>query len=104
MSEKRFSYKNGIIYDNKRKEDIKPSYNLNNDEGRLELLDFLNDREMMIDDLNNEIDRLQEVLDEYSVEFRNFANNKRKNDRIILLQKELIDTYGELSKVIYNEL
>ena len=104
MGDNRFTYKNGTIYDNESKGDIESSYDLNSDEGRSELLDFLNDREMMIDDLNDEIDRLQEVIDGHSVEFRNFAHNKRKSDRIIFLQKELIDTYGELSKVIYSEL
>lgn len=104
MGDNRFTYKNGTIYDNESKGDIPLSYNLNADEGRSDILDFMNDRECMIDELNDEIERLHDVIDEHDEEFRNYAHRIRKLDRIILLQKELIETYSALSKVINNEL
>lgn len=104
MEDNRFNYKNGIIYDNKSKGDVPLSYNLNSDDGRSDLLDFMNDRESMIKQLNEEIERLQDTIDGYDEEFRNYAHKKRKLDRVVMLQKELIETYSELSKVINSEL
>lgn len=104
MGDKRFTYKNGTIYDNESKGDIPSSYNLNADEGRSDILDFMNDRECMINELNDEIERLHDVIDRNSEEFRNKTHKIRKMDRIILLQKELIEIYSTLSKVIDSEL
>ena len=104
MGDNRFTYKNGTIYDNESKGDIPSSYNLNADEGRSDILDFMNDRECMINELNDEIERLHDVIDRNSEESRNKNHKIRKMDRIILLQKELIEIYSTLSKVIDSDL
>ena len=104
MGDNRFTYKNGTIYDNESKGDVPSSYNLNADEGRSDILYFMNDRECMINELNGEIERLHDVIDRNGEEFRNNTHKIRKMDRIILLQKELIEIYSTLSKVIDSEL
>jgi hypothetical protein len=104
MGDNRFTYKNGTIYDNESKGDVHLSYDLNADEGRSDILDFMNDREYMINELNDEIERLHDVIDRNNEEFRNKTHKIRKMDRIIILQKELIEIYSTLSKVIDSEL
>ena len=102
MSEKRFTHKNGRITDNESKGDTPTSYNLNTDDGRLELLQFLNDREDVITDCNAEINRLIEVIEETHTDLRNLNNRLRKQERIANSYKEmtqlLMELIGEIEK------
>ena len=101
MSE-RFTHKNGRITDNESKGDTPISYNLNTDDGRLQLLQFLNDREDIITDCNAEINRLIEVLGERHTDLRNLNNRLRKQMRITNSYKEmtqiLMELIGEIEK------
>lgn len=96
----RFTHKNGRIYDNGSMGDVNISYNLNADNGRLEILDFLNAREDVINDCNEEIKRLQEVIDDLHIETRNLHNTLRKQERISNNYKEIVqvlmETIGEI--------
>lgn len=102
MSEKRFTYKNGRITDNEGEGDINTSYNLNTDDGRKELCVFLNDREKMIESLNDDIERLHTAIDEYANDIRNLHNRLRKQQRITNSYKEmtqlLMELIGEIEK------
>ena len=53
----RFEYMNGVIFDNNSKKDSYSEYNLNNDNDRKALCDFLNKREDNIREL--EIEKLK---------------------------------------------
>ena len=101
MSE-RFTYKNGRVTDEESKGDINISYNLNTDDGRKELCVFLNDREKMIESLNDDITRLHTAIDEYAVDIRNLHNQLRKQERISNSYKEmtqlLMELIGEIEK------
>lgn len=96
MSEKRFTYKNGRITDEESKGDINISYNLNTDDGRKELCVFLNDREKMIESLNDDIARLHTAIDEYGIDLRNLHNQLRKQMRISNSYKEMTQLLMEL--------
>ena len=102
MMSERFTHKNGRITDEESKGDTPISYNLNTDDGRLELLQFLNDRETMINDLNNEIDRQYETIDEYSNDILKMHQRLRKQTRITNSYKEmtqlLMELIGEIEK------
>lgn len=95
MSE-RFEYKNGVIQD-RNPMDNPSKYALNSDEERLKLVEFMNAREGMIGDLNQEIDRLQDVIDNLHTDLRNLGLNKRRSEQIIRIQSEIIDSYKELA-------
>lgn len=101
MSE-RFTYSNGNIKDNQSKGDTNLSYQLNSDEGRIELVEFMNDREKMIESLNDDIARLHNAIDEYAVDIRNLHNRLRKQERISNSYKEmtqlLMELIGEIEK------
>ena len=101
MSE-RFTYTNGDIKDNKSKGDTNLLYKLNSDEGRLELVEFMNDREKMIVALNDDIARLHTAIDEYANDIRNLHNRLRKQQRITNSYKEmtqlLMELIGEIEK------
>ena len=98
----RFTYKNGRITDNESKGDVNLSYNLNTDDGRKELCVFLNDRESMIESLNDDIERLHTAIDEYATDVRNLHNRLRKQARITNSYKEmtqiLMELIGEIEK------
>ena len=102
MSEKRFTMSNGRVQDHESNGDVALSYNLNNDDGRLELVEFLNDREKMIESLNDDIARLHNAIDEYAVDIRNLHNRLRKQERISNSYKEmtqlLMELIGEIEK------
>lgn len=98
----RFTYANGRVTDTKSKGDINLSYNLNTDDGRKELCIFLNDREKMIESLNDDITRLHTAIDEYGTDVRNLHNRLRKQMRITNSYKEmtqiLMELIGEIEK------
>ena len=98
----RFTYKNGRITDNENKGDVNLSYNLNTDDGRKELCVFLNDREKMIESLNDDIERLHTAIDEYGTDVRNLHKRLRKQMRITNSYKEmtqlLMELIGEIEK------
>ena len=98
----RFSYKNGDIKDNQCKGDTNLLYRLNSDEGRIELVKFMNAREDVITDCNAEINRLIEVLGERHTDLRNLNNRLRKQERISNSYKEmtqlLMELIGEIEK------
>ena len=96
MSEKRFTHKNGKIIDNKSKGDTNHFYNLNIDEGRLDLMDFMNAREDMIDDLNDDISRLSKLIDEQDKVSRKLRERLRKRERICDRYKEITHIFMEM--------
>lgn len=98
MSDERFTYSNGRIYDHKSKGDTKLSYNLNDDGERKKLVEFMNARECMIHDVNKENDTaLSKIVEKEIGEM--IIQNRKKNAMIRLL-KEIIESYAELCKVI----
>ena len=100
MMSERFTYSNGRVNDTRAQDDLPNEYNLNNDEGRKQFIQFCNDREKMIDDLNNEITRLHKVIDDYGVDIKNLHGKLRKQNRITNNYKEisqiLMETIGEI--------
>lgn len=94
----RFEYKNGNIKDTDSR-DNPSEYALNSDEGRKELVEFMNAREDMIVGLNLEIDRLQDVIENLHTDLRNLGLNKRKQAEIIRIQSEIIDGYKQLADI-----
>ena len=101
MSE-RFTYTNGDIKDNQCKGDTNLLYKLNSDEGRLELVEFMNDREQMITALNDDIAKLQDALEDWATRYRNTQKQLRKQERISNSYKEmtqlLMELIGEIEK------
>ena len=102
MSEKRFTYTNGDIKDNESKGDTNLLYKLNSDEGRLELVEFMNAREQMITSLNDEIKRLWDLIEEHATDSSNLKRELRKQTRISNSYKEmtqlLMELIGEIEK------
>ena len=58
--------------------------------------DELRDKDKQINELNNEIKRLQEDLDESHIEYKNISNKLRKQERVTLLYKEMVQLMMEL--------
>ena len=96
MMSERFTYTNGNIKDNQCKGDTNLLYKLNSDEGRLELVEFMNDREKMIVALNDDIAKLQEELEDGITRYRNSQKQLRKQERLTLLYKEMVQLMMEL--------
>lgn len=92
---KRFELDGKQLKDNEAKDTLK-LYELNREIDREHLVDFINSREDMIINLNNEITRLHEVLDESHIEYRNISNKLRKQERVTLLYKEMVQLMMEL--------
>ena len=92
----RFTYTNGNIKDNQCKGDTNLLYKLNSDEGRLELVEFMNDREKMIVELNDDIAKLQDDLEEWTTGYRNSQKQLRKQERISNSYKEMVHLLMEL--------
>ena len=99
MSE-RFTYSNGRVKDTIAQDDLPNEYNLNNDEGRLNFIEFMNERETTIQELNQEITRLHNVIDDYGADLKNLHGKLRKQNRITNNYKEisqiLMETIGEI--------
>jgi len=79
MSE-RFTYKLGKYYD--KGVELSPD----------DVCNLLNDN-------NNEINRLLEVIQDLHTDLRNHGLNKRKQEQIIRIQYEIIESYKELFDV-----
>ena len=100
MSDERFTYSNGRIYDHKSKGDTKLSYNLNDDSERKKLVEFMNARECMIHDVNKENDTVLSKILEKDKKIGEMIIQNRKKNAMIRLLKEIIESYAELCKVI----
>lgn len=100
MSEQRFTYSNGRIYDHESKGDTKLSYNLNDDGERKKLVEFMNAREGMIHDVNKENDIALSKIIEKDRKIGEMIIQNRKKNAMIRLLKEIIESYAELCKVI----
>ena len=92
---KRFELDGKRLKDNEARDTLK-LYELDRDIDREHLVDFMNARENMITDLNNEIGRLQEVLEESHIEYKNISNKLRKQERVTSLYKEMVQLMMEL--------
>jgi len=76
----RFTYKDGKYYDKDKELGDDDICNLLNDNSR-------------------EIDRLLSVINDLHTDIRNYGLNKRKQEEIIRIQYEIIDSYKELFDV-----
>lgn len=103
MSE-RFIYVNGIIKDTKEvQNDCGNEWNLNTDDGRIKLCKFLNWREDLINDLNNEESRLLNVINDCHKDISNYHNHIHKQDKIIMYLREICELYQELTDEVVKK-
>jgi len=80
MIEERFTYETGKYYD--KGVELTPK----------DICNLLNDN-------SKEIERLLEVIQNLHTDIRNLGLNKRKQEQIIRIQAEIIDSYKELTDV-----